>query len=403
MARLGGKGNITDPRFIVTHDGDPEYALLTRANDGQLLFLANMIAKMKDPADNHVGSRIAEIHNGSSLFTGDAGSGESNIRRWIIENDWLEAIIALPNNMFYNTGIATYIWVLTNNKEERRKGKVQLIDATKRFTPRRKNLGAKNDDLSDADQQAILEQFLAFEQTETSKIFPNEAFGYRKVTVDRPLRLRVTIPAPGENAESASAPDPVILSEAKNPTRSEAGDNTGSPSAYDALPANVRDAIQAAADELASSSGRSANGSLPTAKTDNVYGRMAEGSPPTAEGRIFDDYNAFDDALTRIAKKRGLRLTAKLKKDIQAAVAVRDESAKPVVKKRTATGVEYEPDPDLRDTEQIPLTESVDDFMAREVLPYAPDAWVADGSERIGYEISFTRYFYKPQQLRTLA
>ncbi len=190
MARLGGKGSITDPRFIVTHDGDPEYALLTRANDGQLLFLANMIAKMKDPDANGIGSRIAEIHNGSSLFTGDAGSGESNIRRWIIENDWLEAIIALPNNMFYNTGIATYIWVLTNNKGERRKGKVQLIDATKRFTPRRKNLGAKNADLSDADQQAILDEFLAFEETETSKIFPNEAFGYRKVTVDRPLRLR---------------------------------------------------------------------------------------------------------------------------------------------------------------------------------------------------------------------
>ena len=184
MACLGGKGNISDPHFIISHAGDPEYSLLTRASDDQLLFLANMIAKMKH--DTSLGSRIAEIHNGSSLFIGDAGQGESNIRRWIIENDWLEAIIALPNNMFYNTGIAIYIWLLTNNKGERRKGKVQLIDATKRFTPRRKNLGAKNADLSDADQQAILNKFLAFEETETSKIFPNPAFGYRKVTVDRP-------------------------------------------------------------------------------------------------------------------------------------------------------------------------------------------------------------------------
>src|SRR5919109_1004494 len=148
-----------------------------------MLFLANLLSKMKH------GTRIAEVHNGSSLFTGDAGQGESNIRRWIIENDWLEAIVALPLNMFYNTGIATYIWVLTNRKPEHRKGHVQLIDATQWFKPLRKNLGKKNCELSEDDITRICNTFLAFEETEQSKIFPNVAFGYWKVTVERPLRL----------------------------------------------------------------------------------------------------------------------------------------------------------------------------------------------------------------------
>jgi type I restriction enzyme M protein len=142
MERMGGKGDLKDPRFIVEHDGDPEFSLITRSNDGQLLFLVNKLSKMKH--QTALGSRIAEVHNGSSLFTGDAGQGESNVRRWIIENDWLEAIIALPLVMFYNTGIATYIWVLTNRKPEHRQGKVQLIDATAIFQPLRKNLGKKN-------------------------------------------------------------------------------------------------------------------------------------------------------------------------------------------------------------------------------------------------------------------
>ena len=152
-----------------------------------MMFLANMLSKMKQ--DTPLGSRIAEVHNGSSLFTGDAGQGESNIRRWIIENDWLEAIVALPLNMFYNTGIATYIWVLSNRKPAHRRGKVQLIDATQWHRPLRKNLGSKNCELADDDIQRICEVFLDFKETEQSKIFPNEAFGYWKVTVDRPLRL----------------------------------------------------------------------------------------------------------------------------------------------------------------------------------------------------------------------
>lgn len=360
MARLGGKGNITDPRFVFSYAGDETYSLLTRASDGQLLFLANLISKMQDPAQNNgLGSRIAEIHNGSSLFTGDAGQGESNIRRWIIENDWLEAIIALPNNMFYNTGIATYIWVLSNTKEERRRGKVQLIDATQRFTPRRKNLGSKNADLSDTDQKAIMAEFLAFEETETSKIFSNEAFGYRKVTVERPLRLRVTIPA----------------------------ENPG-------LADNVWSVLQ-------------------KVRTDATFSELNE--------------HTFWEAFKHHAKQNGLRTTAALRKQLRNLISERDETADRVIASERRLGINqsganrlngehaekmsenttlvftFEPDPDLRDTEQIPLDQDVYTFIAREVWPYAEDAWVPDPEGKIGYEISFTRYFYKPKQLRTLA
>jgi type I restriction enzyme M protein len=193
--RMGGKSGIRDPRFIVEHDGDPEFSLITRSSDGQLLFLANLVSKMKHRTP--LGSRIAEVHNGSSLFTGDAGQGESNIRRWIIENDWLEAIVALPLNMFYNTGIATYVWVLTNRKPPQRKGKVQLVDATAWFTPLRRNLGKKNCELSPADINRVVRTFLNFDEaeaTEQSKVFDNADFGYYKVQVERPLRLAGTEP-----------------------------------------------------------------------------------------------------------------------------------------------------------------------------------------------------------------
>ena len=189
--KMGGKKTI-DPRFVIQHAGDPEYSMVTSVSDGQLMFLANMVSKMKE--NTPLGSRIAEVHNGSSLFTGDAGQGASNIRRWIIENDWLEAIVALPLNMFYNTGIATYVWILTNKKPEQRKGKVQLINATEWYRPLRRNLGQKTREVSSEDIQKICDSFLAFEETEESKIFPNAAFGYWKVTVERPLRLDGTDP-----------------------------------------------------------------------------------------------------------------------------------------------------------------------------------------------------------------
>ncbi len=187
LQRMGGKTGMRDPRFVIHHAGDPAYSLVTRSSDGQMLFLASMVSKMKHATP--LGSRIAEVHNGSSLFAGDAGQGESNIRRWIIENDWLETVVALPLNIFYNTGIATFIWVITNRKPEHRRGKVQLIDATEWFRPLRKNLGKKTCELSDDDIRRVCDTFLGFEESEQSKIFPNEAFGYWKATVDRPLRL----------------------------------------------------------------------------------------------------------------------------------------------------------------------------------------------------------------------
>ena len=311
LERMGGKIGIRDPRFIVEHNGDPEYSLLTRSSDGQMLFLANMLSKMKQKTK--LGSRIAEVHNGSSLFTGDAGQGESNIRRWIIENDWLEAIVALPLNMFYNTGIATYIWVLSNRKPEHRRGHVQLIDATQWFKPLRKNLGKKNCELSDEDIQRICDTFLAFEETEQSKILPNEALGYWKVTVERPLRLKGI---DGERVYSSK----------------EIKALRGSYQVDENAPAAIK--------------------------------KMHKKGVPTGP-------------------LRGLF-----------AVTVRGEERV----------VEYESDTDLRDTEQVPLLEvgGIEAFVGREVLPYAPDAWIADGAAKIGYEISFTRYFYRPQRTRTL-
>jgi type I restriction enzyme M protein len=311
LERMGGKGGIKDPRFIINHDDDPEYSLITRSSDGQMLFLANLLAKMKH--DTPLGSRIAEVHNGSSLFTGDAGQGESNIRRWIIENDWLEAIVALPLNMFYNTGIATYVWVLSNRKSEHRKGQVQLIDATQWYKPLRKNLGKKNCELSEDDIGRIVETFIRFEETEQSKIFPNAAFGYWKVTVERPLRLHGVDP-----------------------------DRAYSPKEIKALKEN------AARDE----------GAAPVIRKIHKKGVTADPIRGLFEATI---------------------------------------KGKPVV-------VEYEPDTDLRDTEQVPLLEDggMEAFLRREVLPYAPDAWYMPGSIKTGYEISFTRYFYKPQPLRTL-
>jgi type I restriction enzyme M protein len=358
--RMGGKDGIKDPRFVVIHGDDAEFSLVTRSSDGQMLFLANLASKMK--TDTPLGSRLAEVHNGSSLFTGDAGQGESNIRRWIIENDWLEAIVALPLNMFYNTGIATYIWVLSNRKPAHRQGKVQLIDATSWYKPLRKNLGKKNCELAADDVQRICDTFIGFKESEQSKIFPNAAFGYWKVTVERPLRLRVTL---------------------DETTR-----------------ATFRRACAAAKEETLA----------------NLVDRLAEALGPGPHR----DYNAFLAHVEADAERHGVKLASKRLKLLQNALAHRHEAAAPVIKRQYKLGkaepdplhgcyetqagvVEYEPDSELRDTEQIPLLEDggIEAFIRREVLPHVPDAWV-DEATKIGYEISFTRYFYKPQPMRSL-
>ena len=313
LERMGGKDGIKDPRFIIEHAGDAGYSLLTRSSDGQLLFLANMLSKMKHGPP--LGSRIAEVHNGSSLFTGDAGQGESNIRRWIIENDWLEAIVALPLNMFYNTGIATYIWVLTNRKPAHRKGKVQLIDATQWFKPLRKNLGKKNCELSDEDIQTHLRHLPRLQGDRAVEDLPQR-------------RLRLL------EGHRRAPVAPCAASTPTGPTRP-----------------------------------RRSRRSRPKAAS-------IEAAPP-------------------VIKK--IHKTGKFDADPLHGLFEATIGGKPCV-------VEYEPDSDLRDTEQVPLLEEggIEAFIRREVLPHAPDAWVDESGTKIGYEISFTRYFYKPQPLRTL-
>lgn len=353
--KLGGKKGMTDSRFVVEHDGDPEFSLSPRSSDGQLLFMANMVSKMKH--NTEMGSRIVTVHNGSSLFTGDAGSGESNTRRWIIENDWLEAIVALPLNMFYNTGIATYIWVLSNRKASHRKGKVQFIDATKWFKPLRKSLGQKNCEMTDEDIALIMETLKDFENTEQSIVLPNKALGYTKITVEHPLRLKVELD--GERRKAFRE----LCIERKE---------------------------EAIADLV-----------------DVLESRIGVGPHL--------DYNFFLHSLQELAKIEKVKLPAAVIKRIKEAFAIESEEAKPVIRKihkpNTIVAdpihglfedeqnrvVEYEPSSSLRDTEQISLVEEggIEAFFKREVSEYAPMAWINPLGAKVGYEINFNRYFYK--------
>lgn len=325
--KLGGKDEILDLRFNAYTDDGEELKMIPRSSDGQLLFLLNNVAKMK--TDTELGSRIIEVHNGSSLFTGDAGTGESNARRYMIERDLVEAIIALPDNMFYNTGIGTFIWVLSNRKEERRKGKIQLIDATKMKSPLRKNMGKKNCEFTADIRKEIIRIFLTMEESEVSKIFDNQEFGYWNVTVDRPLRLR-------------------ILPDREVPAENEKGKLLFRKSSE---LAEVRSAVKAA-----------------------------------METAPLDDWDAFAKA-TKLKK-------GQLKK-IRPFITKTDPEAKEVA---------GEADPELRDTEHIPFQYEggIDAFLKKEVLPYAPDAYADEDKTRIGYELSFTKYFYKPVKLRDM-
>ena len=430
LETMGGKEGMRDPRFKVMHQGE-ELSLVTRSSDGQLLFLANLVSKMTH--DTPLGSRIAEVHNGSSLFTGDAGQGESNIRRWLIENDWLEAIIALPLNLFYNTGIATYIWVLSNRKPEHRRGMVQLIDATQWFKPLRKNLGKKNCELAPDDIQRICDAYLAFKETPQSKIFPNAAFGYWKVTVERPLRLHSQF--------SVKTIESLRFASGDEDLRASLYDEFGDTLVEDF--ASIADTLEKRLaewgnddDEEEPEDGATAKKGLPEtkkrklldAKTWERDARLVETANALRQelgGDLFEDHNVFrgrvDDALKRLE----LKLSVADLKLILRAVSWRVETATPVIVKvhkpgkatvdplhgrYASTGgdkklvLEYEPDTDLRDTEQVPLLEpgGIEAFIRREVLPYTPDAWIKEDATRIGYEISFTRYFYQPQPLRTL-
>lgn len=434
---MGGKDEMRDRRFKISHAGEADYSLITRSSDGQMLFLANMAYKM-----NHgtpLGSRIAEVHNGSSLFTGDAGQGESNIRRWIIENDWLEAIVALPLNLFYNTGIATYIWLLTNRKPAQRKGKVQLIDAGQWFKPLRKNQGKKNCELAEDDIRRICDTHLAFAETEQSKIFPNAHFGYWKVTVERPLRLHSRL--------SIKAIESLRFASGDEDIRSALYDEFGD-ALFEDFASVERDLAKHLAewgvgDEEEDGEGETRpKRSLPEKKKKKLLdprtwerdARLVEAGHALREelgDGLFEDHNTFRERVDDAVERLVLKLSPPDKKLLLRAVSWREETAPPVITKihkpgkakpnplyglyklpspesgRVAGGegiVEYEPDSELRDTEQVPLLEpgGIEAFFRREVLPYTPDAWIKENATKIGYEISFTREFYKPQPLRTL-
>ncbi|MEG0794021.1 MAG: class I SAM-dependent DNA methyltransferase [Lachnospiraceae bacterium] len=319
--KMGGKKDILDSRFNTYLEDGTQLTMIPRTSDGQLLFLLNNVAKMKK--DTELGSRIAEVHNGSSIFTGDAGSGESNARRYLIENDLVEAIIALPENMFYNTGIGTFIWILSNKKEERRKGKIQLIDATEMKSPLRKNMGKKNCELTPELRKEIIRIFLDMEESDASKIFNNEDFGYWNVTVERPLRLRVF-------------PERVIpVGKFKKAEEQEI----------------VVAAIKKAA-------------------------RVA----------TLDDWAAFSKA-TKLKKTQ-------LNK-VRSFITEKDSTAKAI------TG---EADAELRETEQISLNYvgGIDEYLVKEILPFASDAWLDKKSLRIGYGLSFTKYFYHAPERRSI-
>ena len=429
LEAMGGKDGMCDPRFKVMHEGE-ELSLVTRTSDGQMLFLANMASKMNNKSA--LGSRIAEVHNGSSLFTGDAGQGESNIRRWLIENDWLEAIVALPLNLFYNTGIATYIWVLTNKKPDHRQGKVQLIDATSWFKPLRKNLGKKNCELSPEDIDSISTTFLDFKESPESKIFANAAFGYWKVTVERPLRLHSRITPAALTVLQIASGDQEI----RQALLDEFGDGLARNVQALRSEMNLFLDVWGGDDDESDEEEDAPKRKLPEKKRKKLLDastwerdqRLVDAAQVLLEmfgDELFEDHNHFRAEVGRALKLRGSKLGAADLKLLYKSVSWRQETAPPVIAKvhkpgkqtsnplrgffeDTITGkpaiVEYESDSDLRDTEQVPLLEEggIEAFIQREVLPYTPDAWIKDEASKIGYEISFTRHFYKPQPLRTL-
>ena len=331
------KKKFTDSRFQLLDDDGSEISFIPDIGDCQMMFLANNLSRMRD--DTPLGTRIVEVHNGSSLFTGDAGSGASNLRKYIIENDLLEAIIAMPEKDFYNTGIGTFVWVITNRKEDRRKGFVQLIDATEIKTPLRKNLGEKNCETAEDDRKAILKLLMDFEETPQSKKFPNNEFGYWSVKVCRPLRLKAQIT---NNGIALCIQDKKFK--------------------------DMQDWLSRLFEET--------------------------------QGKEYLDFNRFIADAKAASKKHSFKWKKANADALQRyftevcpdAEIVLDDNGSPV------------PDKALEDSEIIPFRyeNGIEGFLQNEILPYTPDAWIDEDSIQTGYELSFTKYFYKPKQLRTI-
>jgi type I restriction enzyme M protein len=432
LEKNGSQTVIIDGRFeVVLPDVNGEKKTVPAApavDDGQLLFLMEMVSKMKRLSDSPIGSRIATVHNGSALFTGNAGGGASNIRRYLIENDMLDAIIQLPNNIFYNTGITTYIWVLSNHKAKQRKGKVQLIDASQLYEKLRKNLGEKNCAFTQAHIEQITKAYLDLLDTGKAglgglkaQVFPNNEFGYWKITVECPLRkysqftadrtatLRF-IPALSTEMEwmwqqwGQKVYDKGFLT-----TQKEAVEHWLEKEQLETSPANKKKLLDTA---------------TWTARRDLM--QAAEKLHAHLGETTSDDFDAFSETTKAAAKKLKLDLKPADLKAILDAVSWRDPAAKPICLGESVLDLapdcdwdalrcyaseiedgiryDYEPDSELRDTENVPLTYpgGIVAYFNREVLPHVPDAWVDADKTVIGYEISFNKYFYQHQPLRPL-
>lgn len=329
-----------------------------RTSDGQLLFLLHLISKMKPvTAENPQGSRLAIIMNGSPLFTGDAGSGESEIRRYVLENDLVEGIVAMPNDLFYNTGIATYIWILSNNKSAIRKGKVQLVNAVDFSKKMKKGLGNKRNEISQEQIDEIVRIYGEFKEGEYVKIFDNKDFGYHKITVERPLRLNFLI---SEERIQRVAEEKAFLNLAISKKKGEIG------------LAEIEE------------------GKAQQAKIIEVLrGLVSE--------HVYKNRDEFIKILKDVFKRSEVSIGAPLLKAILNGLSEKDETADICMKNK----LEAEPDTDLRDTENVPLKEDISAYFEREVLPHVPDAWIDESKTKIGYEIPFTRQFYKYTALRS--
>jgi len=324
---------------------------LPRINDGSLLFLQHMISKMKDPKEG--GTRLAIVFNGSPLFTGSAGSGESEIRRWIIENDWLEAIVALPDQLFYNTGIYTYLWIVTNRKVKQRRGKIQLVDGTGFFKKMRKSLGNKRHEVCEDQRDDITRRYGTLKEGEHIRVFDNEDFGYRRITVERPLRLNFAVDEARITRLKETAPFANLATSKKRKDTK-------------AAQAEIEEGLKLQKSILS----------------------VLQGLTPKG---VVKNRSEFAAMMKALFKDTEINVPAALFKVMLISLAERDETADVC----TDAKGNPEPDPELRDYENVPLKEDVEEYMKREVLPHVPDAWIDESKTRIGYEINFNHYFYK--------
>ncbi len=427
---------LLDHRFelpLTNFAGEQEILDCTpRTSDGQLLFMLEEIDKMKPLDQQPQGSRIASIHNGSSLFTGDAGSGESNIRRYMVEHDLVDAIIQLPNNIFYNTGITTYVWILTNKKSVNRRGKVQLIDASQAYEKLRKNQGSRNCTITPAFQDLILKTYMDFVETEAnenkvaSKIFDGDDFRYYNVTIERPLRLRSQF--------NALKIDELLYDKGEQELSKWLYQEYGE-RVFNGLDKEIPSIKEYLNENDIKLTDKKLAKLISTKEWKNrrQLQQIAQNLMKAIGTDVYMDYNLFSDCINKAARTLNLDSSAAQLKQIARAMSETDPKAKPVVKKvhkRNSKDieelenvydinascladygyhygadnvyVEYEADSDLRDTEKIPVKEDIYEYFLREVRPYVADAWINLPQTKIGCEISFNKYFYKPIPLRTL-